>query len=89
MPCDLDTGPQVGPVYGDTDPDFWAGTCRTCRVPLLATWQCSMDTPADVLRRMRARAEDIGRQVYGQGKFRIDEGQRQIAFHRHIHVRPI
>ena len=89
MPCDLDKGPEVEPIYDDTDPDFWAATCRSCKVPMLWTRECSMETPEEVLERMRAKAEDIGKQVYGEGKFRIDETQAQIKVHRHLHVRPI
>lgn len=88
MPCDLDKGPEVEPVY-ESDRDFWAATCRQCRVPMLWTRECSMDTPAETLERMRARAREIGIQVYGEGKFRIDETQRNIQQHRHMHVRPL
>ena len=88
MPCDLDKGPEVEPVYYQ-GPDFWAATCRTCHVPMLCTHACTMDTPEELLVRMRDRAREVGRQVYGEGKFRIDEAQREIKIHRHLHVRPL
>ena len=62
--------------------------CDTCGVPLVVCNRHTMSPSQEELKRMEQKADHWGRQIYGEGRFYVDQKQRKIKDHLHWHIRP-
>lgn len=61
--------------------------CDTCHVPLVVCNRHTMLPTEQELKRMEEKADCWGKEIYGEGRFYIDQNQRKIKDHLHWHIR--
>jgi len=61
--------------------------CKTCRVPMIVLNRHSMRPTSVELTKMITKSVEIGDEVFGEGKYRVDRNQRYIKDHSHWHIR--
>lgn len=61
--------------------------CESCGVPLVVLNRHTMSPTEEELNRMEDKADEWGKEIYGEGRFFIDRDQRKIRDHLHYHIR--
>jgi len=67
---------------------YWIADCLTCKVPMVVYREHTTRPPKEMIDKMMEHAHRIGRDVYGDDKYKLRFENRKIKDHYHFHIEP-